>query len=62
MSPTRYVLQRRIRHAQLLLKTTGLTLAAIAHECGFASQAHFTGAFKAATGTTPAKFRQVILS
>lgn len=62
VSPTRYVLQRRIRHAQMLLKTTGLTLAAIAHECGFASQSHFTGAFKAATGTTPAKFREVIFS
>lgn len=62
MPPTRYVLERRLRHAQMLLRTSALTLAAIAHECGFASQSHFTDAFKAAIGITPAVFRATLMS
>jgi AraC-like DNA-binding protein len=30
----------------------------VASEAGFADQAHFTRAFKAATGLTPGRYRQ----
>lgn len=60
--PSRFVMERRLRHAQMLLQTSAMTLAAIAHECGFASQSHFTSAFKAAIGITPAIFRATLMS
>lgn len=62
MSPTRFVLEQRIRDAQIRLRTTATSLAAIAHDCGFASQSHFTSAFKAAVGITPALFRATVMS
>lgn len=57
VSPVRYVLQRRVREAQALLRGSTKTLAEIALECGFASQSHFTTAFKKAVGVTPGRYR-----
>lgn len=58
VSPVRYVLQRRVREAQALLRGSTKTLAEIALECGFASQSHFTTAFKKAVGVTPGRYRK----
>lgn len=57
LSPSKYVLDRRIREAKMLLKSTSKSLAEIALMCGFASQSHFATAFKAAVGVTPRFFR-----
>lgn len=56
ISPMRFVLGRRIVAAKLALTGT-LSLAEIAIDTGFSSQAHFTTAFREATGVTPAVFR-----
>lgn len=57
MSPTRYVLQRRIREAQQMLRMSSAPLAEVALACGFASQSHFTTAFKQEIGVTPGQYR-----
>jgi AraC family transcriptional regulator len=58
-TPYQYVMQRRIAHAEELLSSNKLGLAAIALACGFSSQAHFTLAFKKQTGLTPAEYRRI---
>ncbi|MEO6325559.1 MAG: AraC family transcriptional regulator [Thermoanaerobaculia bacterium] len=48
----------RIQRACRLLGTPGPGLAMVASLTGFADQSHFTRAFRAVTGTTPAAFRR----
>lgn len=57
-TPHRYVLQRRLDRAQMLLKTTAIPIAEIALSLGFASQSHFTQLFRAHRGVTPAVARK----
>lgn len=57
VSPSRYVLKRRLRAAMVMLKGSK-SLAQIAVDCGFASQSHFSGAFKAELGVTPLQYRK----
>ncbi|QRE77232.1 helix-turn-helix transcriptional regulator [Methylobacterium aquaticum] len=56
-APYRYVLRRRCAHAQERLLGRE-TLTEIALSLGFASQSHFTTAFRQATGMTPAAWRR----
>ncbi len=58
LSPSRYVLGRRIELAQRMLVSTGLTLAAIADRSGFADPFHFSKTFKRVTGVCPSVFRK----
>jgi AraC family transcriptional regulator len=51
------VLARRVQRAELLLGG-GLSLSEIALAVGFASQSHFTEAFRRRTGRTPAAARR----
>lgn len=53
-----YLLQCRIAEAQRLLLTTDAAVTRIALESGFGSLSRFHAAFKAATGTTPARYRR----
>jgi AraC family transcriptional regulator len=58
MPPHRYVLKMRVaRAAQLLRSEPQRALADVALAVGFASQAHFSSAFKAHVGKTPAAWR-----
>jgi AraC-like DNA-binding protein len=54
----RYVAQIRLRSAVDLVLTPGVRLAGIAHELGFASQSHFTTAFRELFGITPDALRR----
>ncbi|WP_119696993.1 AraC family transcriptional regulator [Microbacterium halotolerans] len=47
----------RLQRAVSLLVSDTMPVRRIASECGFPDQSSFTRAFKAATGTTPARFR-----
>ncbi len=58
LSPQRWLAARRVARAQTMLRSADLSLSEAALELGFASQAHFTEAFRRATGTTPARFRR----
>jgi len=57
-APLRFVMQRRVKLAELLLLDTDLPLMKIAHDCGFADQAHMTTCFRRIAGNTPARFRR----
>jgi AraC family transcriptional regulator len=54
----RYLLRRRLEWAAALLVSTEQTIAEIALETGFSSQAHLTTAFRHMYGTTPAAYRR----
>jgi AraC family transcriptional regulator len=56
-APHRYLLERRIERAKTLLRERALPLADIALQCGFASQSHFSAAFRRFVGATPKQFR-----
>jgi AraC-like DNA-binding protein len=56
-NPWRYVVLCRVRRAKHLMRTSNRSLVAIALDCGFASQAHFTVMFKRFVGTTPGRYR-----
>lgn len=57
VSPVRFVQRRRIERSMRLLLQPGSRIAAVAHACGFADQAHFTTAFRKLTGSTPGAWR-----
>jgi AraC family transcriptional regulator len=59
-SPHAYVLSRRVRRAQDMLRVGGSSLARVASACGFSSQAHFTVAFQRAVGVTPGQYRRAV--
>lgn len=55
-SPRRYLITARLNRARRLLEEGRLTHAAIAQECGFYDEAHFSRAFRALTGLAPGKY------
>lgn len=57
MSPYRYLHLCRVKHAQILLKTTDMTVTQIAENVGYHSAAIFIRRFKAFLGTTPTAYR-----
>jgi AraC family transcriptional regulator len=58
ISPGRYVSQRRLENAMMELTASKMSLAEIALNAQFSSQASFTRAFHRATGTTPSEYRR----
>lgn len=59
-TPGRWLLNRRLGQAQLLIKTSGKTVSEIAFECGFENASHFSRAFKERFGHSPSRFRQTM--
>ncbi len=57
MSPSRYIVTRRLDVAQDLLKA-GATVAEVAYACGFSDQSSFARRFRSATGVSPSEFRR----
>jgi AraC-like DNA-binding protein len=55
-SPHRYLLSRRLAFVQQRIHLNR-PLVEVAGDAGFADQAHFTRAFRAAFGLTPARYR-----
>jgi AraC family transcriptional regulator len=62
LTPHQYVMQRRIDRAKRLLRDPRLPIADIAFDCGFATQAHLTAAFRKLVGSTPKLYRTEIIS
>ncbi|RNF28393.1 hypothetical protein NM04_23430 [Massilia aurea] len=58
MPPHVYLNAMRIRQAQALIRR-GMPLTAVALECGFADQSHFTRRFKGGVGVTPSAWRSM---
>jgi AraC family transcriptional regulator len=61
-TPGDYQQRLQVRAACDLLRDPAWPLAAIAAECGFADQSHFTRVFRRVAGTTPARFRHALVS
>jgi AraC family transcriptional regulator len=60
-TPGDYQQRLQVRAACELLRDPEWTLAAIAVECGFADQSHFTRVFRRMTGATPARLRRSLI-
>ncbi len=58
LPPHQYVLRRRIERAKVLLRRRDLSILEVALSCGFSSQSHFAGVFRALAGVTPRGYRQ----
>ncbi|TVR17240.1 MAG: AraC family transcriptional regulator [Planctomycetota bacterium] len=56
-SPAQALLQQRLRRAQELISAGSMSLAAVAKESGFRSQAVFTRVFKSNCGVAPSRWR-----
>jgi AraC family transcriptional regulator len=57
LAPYAYVIEERIRRAEMLLRETDMLLSAIAFRCGFSSQSHFTATFRRLRRMTPRVYR-----
>jgi AraC family transcriptional regulator len=55
--PHRYITNRRLEQAKVLLAVTQLSVAEIAYRVGFSNQSHFTAQFRKSVGTTPKQYR-----
>ncbi len=53
-----FVVEKRIRRAQSLLRSGNMALKEIAASCGFSDQAHMTRMFRAKLGVTPGEYRK----
>ena len=58
LPPYAWFLLRRIERSKDMLRSSSLSVAQIALECGFADQSCFTKAFTRAVGTPPARWRR----
>lgn len=58
VSPYQYVMQQRIERAKYLLRSSALSVAAIASQVGFSNQNQFTIQFRKLAGTTPSGYRK----
>ena len=58
VAPASWLREERLRHAEILLRSTELSVAAIAAQSGFAAVNHFIAAFRARCGVTPAQWRR----
>ena len=56
-SPGKWLLEKRLIHAQKLLKTDFDNISQVAYECGFESPAHFSRTFKIRFGTAPSTYK-----
>ena len=57
VSPVAYLIDLRMRAALNLLKATDMTVAEIAHRCGYNDTSHFCRVFRALRGQTPGDYR-----
>jgi AraC family transcriptional regulator len=57
-TPHKFVLERRVEHAQELLRKTRATLSDVAGSCGFSDQSHMTRVFRQRLRITPAQYRR----
>lgn len=60
MTPTNYIIERRLERAKKLMQETDLPIADIALRSGFSSQSHFTTSFRRFVGVTPRSFRHAM--
>ncbi len=55
--PKKWINQKRLEHAKLLLNNSKDTISQISDQCGFDNSSYFTRLFKKVYGLTPSEFR-----
>ena len=60
-TPAKWLVQKRVGYAKLLLDTSTNNINEIAYNSGFENPAHFSRVFKEAFGLSPMRYRQSIL-
>ncbi|WP_319501844.1 AraC family transcriptional regulator [uncultured Draconibacterium sp.] len=60
MSPQKYIRQKRINQACILLHHSSFTIDQIAYKTGFANRYHFSKIFKEVSGLSPARYKKVL--
>ncbi len=58
VTPHRYITEKRLAKARLMLETTSLSIAEISYETGFSSQSALNNSFRKEYGCTPGSIRQ----
>ena len=58
MAPHQWLQHRRLERAKQALEKSSASLSAIAVDCGFADQSHFTRTFSRAVGVSPGAWRR----
>jgi AraC family transcriptional regulator len=58
LPPHQYVIARRVKRAQQLLRERALSLAEVAVSAGFSDKSKLTQSFKRKVGVTPGNFRK----
>lgn len=59
MTPQRYLLDVRIRHASAMLRDSGLSVTEVAMRCGFGDPNYFSRIFRKYSGNSPSEFRGI---
>lgn len=62
MAPSKWIRQKKLEKAQLLLYNTNMTITEICYAMGFQSNAHFCRIFKSCFGYRPSDIRRQLLS
>lgn len=60
-SPNKYFISKRLEKAQLLLRTTDLSVSEVAYDCGFSDVGYFGKTFKKHYHSSPSDFREQLL-
>ena len=58
VSPGSYLRERRLERAELLLRTTFLSIKEVMSEAGMSSMSHFVSYFKKSYGVSPSGYRK----
>jgi AraC-like DNA-binding protein len=58
MTPQRFIMDRKMRYATILLTCTARTVGSISADLGFAEDNYFSRVFRQHTGQSPQKYRQ----
>ncbi|MGI6106828.1 MAG: helix-turn-helix domain-containing protein [Lachnospiraceae bacterium] len=58
MSPSDYLLERRIARAKILLATTDESISSISSRFCFSSRSHFSSRFTAMVSMSPSEYRR----
>ncbi len=62
ISPTKYIVSKRLEEAQTLLNTTDISISDIAYDCGFSDLAYFSKTFKSYYNCSPSELRKTDLN